>query len=61
MTDEQMPTPIPATSATGSVKAGSASQPAIGVTTTKAISIDSASPSMPLSESSRDTRCASTM
>ena len=39
---------MPASSATGSVSAGSTSQPPSGVTTTAAISIDAARPSMPL-------------
>jgi hypothetical protein len=61
ITDEEMPTPAPARSATGSVSAGRAAQPAMGVTTTRAISIEAARPSTPLSASSRDTRWASTM
>jgi hypothetical protein len=61
ITDEEIPTPAPAASATGSVRAGSAAQPASGVTTRSAISIDAASPSMPPSTPSREIRCASTM
>ena len=44
MTDELMPTPTPASSAIGSVSAGPAAQPPIGVTTTAATSIASAEP-----------------
>ena len=43
-----MPTPMPAASATGSSRAGTAAQPASGVTTTAATSIEAARPSMPL-------------
>jgi hypothetical protein len=43
------------------VSAGRTSQPPIGVTTTAAISIEAASPSMPEIAPSRDTRCARTM
>ena len=56
-----MPTPTPASRATGSVTAGAAAQPASGVTTTSAISIEAARPSMPLIVSSCATRWASTM
>ena len=61
ITDEEIPTPTPAAIATGSVSAGTAAQPAIGVTTTVATSIEAARPSIPPSASSRATRCASTM
>jgi hypothetical protein len=61
ITEDEMPTPTPASSATGSVSAGAAAQPASGVTTTSAISIDAARPSMPLIVSSCATRWASTM
>ena len=56
-----MPTPMPAASATGSVKAGSAAQPASGVTATSAISIAAARPSIPAISGSLATLCASTM
>ena len=46
--EEAIPTPTPAASATGSVSAGSAAQPASGVATASATSIDAARPSMPL-------------
>jgi len=52
---------MPAASATGSVNAGTAAQPAIGVTATSAISIAPASPSMPAIPGSLATRWASTM
>ena len=55
------PTPMPARSATGTVNAGRASQPPIGVTTTAAISIAAARPSMPLISGRLATRSASTM
>ena len=61
ITEDAIPTPTPAASATGSVRAGSASQPPIGVTTTRAISIDAARPSMPLTCSPCATRWPSTM
>ena len=57
----EMPTPMPAASATGSAKAGTAAQPASGVTATSAISIAPARPSMPAIAGSLATRCASTM
>ena len=61
ITDEQMPTPMPAATATGSVNAPTACQPPIGVDTSRATSIDRASPSMPSSPSVRATRWPSTM
>ena len=61
MTEELRPTPAPAASATGSVKAGSAAQPASGVTTTAATSIAAPRPSTPSSAGRLATRSASTM
>jgi hypothetical protein len=48
MTDDATPTPMPAAIAIGSSSAGTAFQPASGVTTTSAASIDAARPSSPL-------------
>ncbi len=61
ITDEDTPTPIPASSATGSANAGAASASPIGSATTAAISIASASPSIPRTRGLRATRCPSTM
>ena len=61
ITEEVIPTPIPAASATGSTSAGTASQPPSGVATTHAISIAAASPSMPLIPGCWATRWARTM
>jgi hypothetical protein len=61
ITDDVMPTPIPAPIATGSSRCGTTAQPPITVLTGAAISIAPASPSMPLNRDARDTRCASTM
>ena len=58
ITELEMPTPMPAAIATGSVNAGIAAQPAIGVTNTSATIIAAASPSI---DASPATRCASTM
>ena len=56
-----MPTPMPASRPTGSDSTPIAAQPPIGVTTSAAISIDAASPSMPLIAARLATRSASTM
>jgi hypothetical protein len=61
MTDDEIPTPIPASSATGSANTGAACLPPSGVTTTAAISIAAASPSMPRRPGRLATRSASTM
>jgi len=61
MTELETPTPIPASNATGSANAGTAAQPAIGVTAISAISIAPARPSIPLICGSLATRWASTM
>src|SRR4051812_38973099 len=61
ITDEEMPTPMPAASATGSPNAGAACASPTGETTTKATSIAAASPSTPPTTPCRATRCASTM
>ena len=61
ITDDVMPTPIPARSAAGARKAGAAAQPPIGVATRSATSIAAASPSIPPSDGSRETRWPSTM
>jgi hypothetical protein len=61
MTEEQMPTPMPARTPVGWAKAGSARHPAIGVMTAAAMSIDAASPSMPAIAGRLATRSASTM
>src|SRR5690242_844592 len=61
ITDEQIPTPMPAASATGSVNACAACGAATGVTRMAAISIAAPSPSMPVTAGWRATRCASTM
>jgi hypothetical protein len=47
ITEDEIPTPMPASSATGSLNAGTAAQPASGVTATSATSIDAPSPSIP--------------
>ena len=52
---------MPATIATGSSNAGTAAQPAIGVMTTAATSMEAARPSTPDTPSSLATRSASTM
>ena len=61
ITEDAIPTPIPAASATGSTNAGAASQPPIGVTTTSATSIAAPSASIPLTSLLCAARCPSTM
>jgi hypothetical protein len=61
ITDDEIPTPIPASSPTGSSAAGAACHPPSGVTTTSATSIAAASPSIPPTAGWRATRWASTM
>jgi hypothetical protein len=61
MTEEDTPTPMPARIATGSLSAGTAAQPASGVTTTSATIIAAASPSTPFTSGSEATRWAKTM
>src|SRR5215207_7494235 len=53
ITDDATPTPTPAAIAIGSSSAGTAFQPASGVTTTSAASIDAARPSIPLAPATR--------
>lgn len=61
MTEDVIPTPMPAPSATGSSRWGTACQPPRAQTAGTASSIETASPSTPPTFDWRDTRCASTM